>query len=507
MSLSMTRRRAVEIMSGGAAVALAGLEPGSAAPDHAPLSTEAGALGLLGRNAVDGQDYRMAVDGRLPEGLLGSLYRNGPGLFERNGYRKRNLLDGDGLVQRVSFDEQGVRYQNRFVRTSKYRAEEEAGRFTHSTWTTRSPGGMFNNIGGGRMASQAGVTVYEIGGRVFALDEVAPIYELDPVTLETIGEMDPGDAALPFAQKAHTKLDPVTGEWILAGGTFGRRQSLHVAIRNSDGSLKSHRVVAETENFYIHDFFVTRSKVIFLLHPVLMNPLGFLSGVQAFTESFRWQPERGNRILVVSREGEPEPVWLETEAAFVWHAVNAYEREDDCIIMDFPGYQNPDHMIGEDPQLDAIMQGRLGEAVHKGELTRYVLDLNQRRVQGEVLDAAHHEFPTIDPLALGREHRFAYLAAFGAGGVTRGVKRFDYETGQSASFDFGPGVTVGEPVFARAPGAWAEEGWLIQQGLSLETQRSFFAVFNASAVGDGPVAIAHAEHHIPISFHGCWAAA
>jgi all-trans-8'-apo-beta-carotenal 15,15'-oxygenase len=502
----MTRRKAIGLVTAGAGLALSGL-PGTGASVQQPVGEEAGALALLGSNGVDGRDYRMRIEGIIPDALRGSLYRNGPGMFERRGYRKRNVLDGDGLVQRVSFDEQGARYQNAFVQTPKFIAEQAADRFTHSTWTTRAPGGPLSNIGGGKMASQAGVTIYEFAGRLFALDEVAPIYELDPVTLETIAEHDPGDADLPFANKAHTKIDPANGEWIIAGGVFGRQQKLHVVVRNPDGSIKSHRVVAEVDNHYVHDFFVTQTKVIFVLHPVIMNPLGFMMGTQSFTQALRWQPERGNRILVVNRDGEPDPVWLEADSAFMWHAVNAYDREDGRIVMDFPGYDNPDHFIGEDPQLNALMQGRLGQSANPGSLRRYVLDLATRRVDHQTLDGGHHEFPTIDPLAIGREHRYGYLAAFGAGGITRGIKRFDYQTGRSESFDFGPGVTVGEPIFARAPDSWEETGWLIQQGLAADTERSFFAIFRSDAVGDGPVAIAHAEHHIPISFHGCWSAA
>lgn len=75
-------------------------------------------------------DYRAEVEGVLPRELVGgTLYRNGPGLFDRTGRRKRNLLDGDGLVQAFRFDGQGVQYRARFVRTEKFVDEQAAGRF------------------------------------------------------------------------------------------------------------------------------------------------------------------------------------------------------------------------------------------------------------------------------------------------------------------------------------------------------------------------------------------
>jgi hypothetical protein len=47
--------------------------------------------------------YWPAVEGTLPRGLVGTLFRNGPGRFERGGARYAHMLDGDGLVNRWTF--------------------------------------------------------------------------------------------------------------------------------------------------------------------------------------------------------------------------------------------------------------------------------------------------------------------------------------------------------------------------------------------------------------------
>ena len=58
---------------------------------------------LLAISERGGRDETPLIDGQIPRDLNGSLYRNGPGLFERGALRKPHLLDGDGLVQRLSF--------------------------------------------------------------------------------------------------------------------------------------------------------------------------------------------------------------------------------------------------------------------------------------------------------------------------------------------------------------------------------------------------------------------
>ena len=51
---------------------------------------------------------RLAVEGRLPEGLRGTLYRNGPSLFSSFGRRYAHWFDGDGAVSAVRFDAGGA---------------------------------------------------------------------------------------------------------------------------------------------------------------------------------------------------------------------------------------------------------------------------------------------------------------------------------------------------------------------------------------------------------------
>jgi len=126
--------------------------------------------------------YEAGVEGKIPAELRGTLYRNGPGLFDRGGLRKRSLLDGDGMVQAFRFHERGVHYRNRFVRTAKFVAEEASGSFVYPSWSTQAPGGFLANfMGAGRIKNQAGVTVYLWKGRLYAFDEMGLPYELDPL--------------------------------------------------------------------------------------------------------------------------------------------------------------------------------------------------------------------------------------------------------------------------------------------------------------------------------------
>ena len=69
-----------------------------------------------------------ASSGSIPEALIGTLYRNGPGRLERGGQWVHHPFDGDGMVTAVKFDRQGVSLTNRFVRTEGWLAEEKANK-------------------------------------------------------------------------------------------------------------------------------------------------------------------------------------------------------------------------------------------------------------------------------------------------------------------------------------------------------------------------------------------
>lgn len=487
-------------LAGGAAVALSLGSRGRAGRTAAPLAPAHEWLQKLAQSEQGGRHDVPRVEGQIPDNLQGALYRNGPGLFERGGRRKQHLLDGDGLVQRLSFDQGQVDYRAAFVQTPKFQQENKAGRYLYSTWSTRRPGGPLRNLWGGPVRSQAGVTVYPVGDSVYALDEVNPIFELDPVTLDTLGARNIGEG-VPNV-KAHTKFDPVTGEWLLVGQGLGRASSLYAVTCSRAGQLTGQHRVDNQPMVYWHDFLITERYFIFVLHPCEIELFGMLAGMRSLIDSMRWRPEKGNRLVLLPRAGG-EPRYFEAQGAFMWHALNAFQRGDE-VIADIVAYDNPDHFIGDDALLHTLMEGKMGNAKEAGKLRRYIINTGTGTLREEVLHEGNHDFPFVDPRVVGREHRVGYYAYSGLGGMQTGLKRLDMHTGREQVFDYGPGTHVGEPVFINRPGGRVDEGWLIAQCLDGTTQCTFFAVFNAQAVADGPIARIWLEHSVPLSFHGCW---
>lgn len=459
-------------------------------------------------------NYQARVEGRIPEQMRGTLYRNGPGLFDRGGLRKRNLLDGDGMVQSFRFHDGGVQYRNRFVRTHKYLAEQAAGRFLYPSWSTQAPGGLWANfMAPGELTGQAGITVFPWQGRLYAFDECALPYELDPDSLETIGISRLGLPEGLTIYAAHAKMDPRTGEWLHFGVLYGPSPKLHVTIFGRDGALKRHRVLPMPRNVYIHDWFVSGRHLVFVMHPVQIAFWPVFFGRKSLLDSLSWRPELGNLIVVLERDNDKPPLLLESAACYMWHSFNAFEKGSE-IVADFVGYQNPDHFIGADPVASAVMVGRKGEYAYPGSVRRYLIDPGTGRMREELVAAGNYEWPRVNEQHSCHDYRVGYMVQTRPGEFFWSKAcRIDMRTGQTENFDFGTGCYLSEQVFAPLPGrAYGaadprEPGFLLTEVYDSKSKRSFLAVLRAEHIEAGPVATVHLGHHVPFSYHGCWSQA
>jgi all-trans-8'-apo-beta-carotenal 15,15'-oxygenase len=462
---------------------------------------------LLGTNHPGDMDYEPQVEGRIPEALAGTLYRNGPGIFERNGQRKQHLLDGDGLIQCFDLARGKVRYRSRFVPTPKFEREAAAGRFRQPTWTTLAPRWL-ENLPGYPRNSQAGITVYLHQGQLMAMDEVGPPFALDPDTLAPRGFFSLVPAREPRTYKAHAKSDGRSGDWVLLGWDGYRRIHIEVIVRGGDGTVKLRRRVPAPRNSYIHDYFATDRHVIVSLQPISCNAFPMLLGLRSYTDSLSWKPELGGIVLVIPLDASAPVRAYEAPATFMWHSFNAYETSDG-IVADFVGYAEPDHFIGERALLKTLMRGEQGIAQAPGLLRRYRIPRDGGSLVEEVLMDGSFEFPSVHPAVAGCPHRFGFATTSPPHtAVQDGLAVVDLQQCKVTDrFTYGPAHYVGEPIFARDPAATPGDergGWLLSLVLDGNAKRSFLAIFDARRVSQGPLARLLLTHHCPLSFHGCW---
>ena len=313
--MNTTRRSLVVALQAGAlspdllAFGLPGKGFAADAPELTPLR------GLAGENL---DTPSAAIEGRLPNALRGSYFRNGPGLMQRAGQRYRHWFDGDGLVQAWTLQDGRASHRARFVQTEKFRAEQAAGRFLLPAFGTAIP--AERPVRGADSVNTANTSVMLQGNSLYALWEGGSAHELDPATLATRGvkAWSPELLGMPFS--AHPKVEPDGTVW-----NFGTANSRLVVYQiGADGQVRRHAVLDVQAPAMLHDFAVSQRHLVFLLAPVTLDWAAVRAG-QAMLDAMRWHAEQPTRVLIIDKADFSRQRLFEMPACHVFHFGNAWD--------------------------------------------------------------------------------------------------------------------------------------------------------------------------------------
>lgn len=452
-----------------------------------------------------------ALEGKVPEGLRGTLFRNGPGKLEVGGTPQLHPFDGDGMVSRFALGPEGVHYRNRYVRTREFVDEQQAGRMRYRAFGTNRPGGLRTNFLRMRFKNAANTNVIRHGGRLLALWEAGLPHALDADTLATTARFDFGgqlrnDFPLrlltperPFS--AHPRICPRTGELFNFGIMLGPGPKLITYRGDPRGQgleVRSHPLARTS---FMHDFALTERFAVYFATPVHFDVLPALTGLQTPVESLR-RAEAATEIFLEARGGGPLRTFRAPTGFFLFHFFGAWEEGDAVHILGC----RYEEFRGE--QTDATCPEALRDAdIARGRATRWRIDLSTGKVSETFLEAPEMELPVIDPRRRTERFRFAWGTCRGeASGpsVYNGLARLDLERGSGnacvALRNFGTDIP-GEPIFVpRHPKAPEGEGWVLSLVYRAREHRSELFVLDAETLQT--VARYALPHHQSPGFHG-----
>ena len=516
MRMKYTRR---QILTRLAALAAAGL-PRPALPADADAWRDAFAAGwrrdrrLIGWRDVPQNELRTAqaqLTGRIPAGLAGVLWRNGPARYERGGARYHHWLDGDGMLHawRIGSDE--ISHHARFVDTPKFRAEERAGRFLWTAFGTRIPDSP--PPAGPDTVNAANISVLDHGGELLALWEGGSAWRIDRDSLAGLGPKVWGArlAGLPFS--AHPKVDAAGTLWnfgydTLSGALVFYRIGADGRVRKT-GVLQGIEDLAPGRFGMVHDFAITRRYIVILLTPLVFLRERFASG-ESFLDSHHWRDDLPLRALVLAKDDFALLRRYELPPAFLFHIGNAFE-ERAGIRLDF--FPSADARGLFTVQRD-VMRGKIhapdpAAQPHYAHLFLPLTGNSAARV--ETAPGAAAEFPAIAPGMAGRRNRYLWhLASDGvrAGGIFfRKVVRRNALGEVVDAYDYGRGVFAEEHLYVPHPQRRGEErGWLLGTALDTVRETTALHLFDAHDLAAGPLAVAALPYALPLGLHGWFSA-
>jgi carotenoid cleavage dioxygenase-like enzyme len=259
------------------------------------------------RMEVDAPD--LFVEGELPGDLAGVFYRNGAEPLYPPTDEDYHWFDGDGMVYAFFIEDGQVSMRNRWVRTDKLLLEMKEKRRLF---------GVFGNpattdpVARGTRYNTANTNIILHGGKLLALMEGAPPVELDPRSLDTIGEEHHG-GVITTAFSAHPTVDHATGELINFGVLAreqGRAPEIRYDVIDFDGQPIKTETIPVPHQSLMHTFFVTENYVVFPVTPLDISIERALSGGPMTA----WVPDRPSKLGVMPRNGSAADVrWFEAE--------------------------------------------------------------------------------------------------------------------------------------------------------------------------------------------------
>lgn len=452
------------------------------------------------RSAENHTAVQAEIEGTIPDWLRGEVVRTCPAVFETKAWRAQHWFDGLGMIYAFRIGDTAIDFRSRLLDSETAR-DAWHGKANLGSFGTPTARPLLKRIFEPvpRISDNTNVNIVRMGPELVAMTEGDRQNIIDDNTLAAVGSVAYAKDALSGAiMTAHPHFDFERAKILNVGTAFGVSGTVSVyehapAARQRDivGSWKTNRVP------YVHTFGLTPRHAILVAHPYAVNPVKMLWSSKGYIDHFDWHPEEGTRLVLIDRSGGAVREHV-TDAFFVFHTVNAFERGNETVL-DLLAYPNVDimaslrtaRMIAELPNL-------------RPSLVRIVMRPGVERATVEKLSDVGFEFPSTNyKRANGHPYRFAYGASDGyqaAGAYASAIVKIDIETGQSTSFSLGTHI-FGEPLFVSRPGGDAEDdGVLLTVGSAQNAESSVLAVIDAKSMS--LIASAKVQSSIPLGFHG-----
>ena len=457
--------------------------------------------GFLSR-AEEIADAPLAVSGRLPDWLHGTLLLNGPALWELPEGHYEHWFDGLAMLHRIQLDGGGAHYRSRFTHSQDYILSRVAGKPAFGEFDTPDPERWLDRIRhlfNPHATDNPAVVMSRIGERWIATTENSQITEFDPGSLETIGRFALDDGLKMQLMAAHGMTDEQGDYWNI-GVELGPK-CIYKLFRIRAGTSKRELLASITvpKASYLHAFARSRSHVLLWETAMRAQPLGFLFTRRAYIRNFRWDAAGGSSIHAISLADGSARRW-NIPPMMCFHAVQAYEDGED-LVLETCDY--PDATIFEDLRLENLRNG--GEQRAVPQLVRYRLRPGRPDASPELIGEAF-ELPPVHPRCVGQSQaRWAWGAGFDpadrAHFLDRTV-RVDLATGERREWQRPDAVQL-EPLFVPRPGSPEEDdGVLLVPTLANDDRATMIAVVDARRMEC--LATIEAPQVIPFGFHAAF---
>jgi carotenoid cleavage dioxygenase-like enzyme len=488
-------------------------------------------------------DYRetdeveLPVQGKVPDWLDGTLYRNGPGRFEVGDRRVTHQFDALAKLYKFRFSKGQVHYATKFLKSAQYNTSIEKndvikGMDMYAPVPPRSYQERMKLLTSKN--DNALINVWKTGDFLFVTQDGALTSMIDPVTLDYLGYGPPIKEYdylkhLNTMQPAHPVRRVGTEATInmLIDTVVKPTGFAQKGVIYEDSPDMTRRIIGRFELPYMticHSFPVTENYVIFIGMPLEIHPQDFMDGkVDSAVGMMHWHGEKPTTLYVFDiRKTEASPVGIfETEALFYNHQVNGFETQGangTVLNLDLIGYDDSEFLTRRETfgsvdlmrDTHRVLEYLKHDAPHPN-LRRVSIDLGEKRasIQKRLLkdpsgDEVTCEMPRINDAFFGKDYCFIYAGCVGLKQQQRGQflqpTKLNACTGEATYLSSEPAMYADEAIFIPNGETAEDAGLLAVPRLDATKGKTAIVLYDAQTLKE--VARALAPFHHPSGVHG-----
>jgi carotenoid cleavage dioxygenase len=466
---------------------------------------------------VEADVYELEVIGRIPHDVHGALFRVQPDTQFPPLHDDDVPLNGDGNVSAFYFRNGHVDFKSRYVRTPKFLLERKERQALFGKYRNRYTDDP--RVRDVITRTTANTHVIFHAGILYAIKEDGLPWALNPRTLDTLGLHNYRGTLTSPTHTAHPKPDAETGELIGYGYEAKGDSTKDICLFTvgKEGLVKEEVWFEQPWASSIHDFWVTKSWVVFPINRMTAAPV---EEQKKGAEHFYYDEEADHQLIgVVPRKGATaaDVKWFKAMKGCFSHTINGYEDEQGNIVLDcsvwthflFPFFPNSKGVkFADNPQ-------ELRAPVYRFRFDPKG-DTEKTIIPEKTLIPGVNEFGRIDDRATGKPYkrfwalnadpeksRHSHTTAAQAGFNT--LICYDVETGKQEEYSHGPDTTFQEPCFVpRHAGADIDDGYIVILVDLYKTQRNHLLFLDAKNISKGPIGEVILPLKLLDGLHGSW---
>ena len=435
------------------------------------------------------------ISGAMPKDLNGTWYRCGPDRQYPSLFKDDIFIDGEGMAHMFRLQDGHLDYRSRWVRNERFLLQEQARRSLFGRYRNRYTN---DPSVAGKNQGTANTNAIWHGNKLLILKEDSLPIQVDPNTLDTIGEWNFGGDVKSVSLTAHPKIDLHTNELLCFSyqAQGDATKDFVFYVMDANGKVVHQMAFDMPYPGMVHDFAVTDSHIVVPFFPMMTD----MNVVRDGGPYYQWHPDKPTVVAIFPRRGTADQIrWFQGPTTSAGHMMNAY-NDGTKVHLDLCLYQG--NCFDFFPAYDGSAYQPVPPL-----LSRMTFDLESGNdsYETKVIGKMACEMPKCDDRYTGKPYTYGYAICYQPPRATSQIGRFNVQTGELNLWDPGDHSTVQECQFVpRYQGAPEGDGYLLVIVNRVNEMRSDFAILDAMNFDTGPVALYRMPTRVRSTFHGSW---